>query len=76
VSKGDLAVAGCPARTDLASSTQSQSRNVRLCFLQEYAAQNRFYNLNHWVMHPVVRVSTDICRNLRTQQISVLVLLV
>jgi hypothetical protein len=30
---------------------------------------------NHWVMHPVARVSTNICRNLRTQQMSVLVLL-
>jgi hypothetical protein len=26
-------------------------------------------------MHPVARVSTNICRNLRTQQMSVLVLL-
>jgi hypothetical protein len=26
-------------------------------------------NLNHWVMHPVACVSTNICRNLRTQQI-------
>jgi hypothetical protein len=31
--------------------------------------------LNHWVMHPVARVSTNIYRNLRTQQMSVLVLL-
>jgi hypothetical protein len=29
-------------------------------------------NLNHWVMHPVARVSTNICRNLRTQQMSCL----
>jgi hypothetical protein len=35
----------------------------------------RFLNLNHWVMHPVARVSTNISRNLRTQQMSVLVLL-
>jgi hypothetical protein len=33
------------------------------------------FNLNHWVMHPVARVSTSICRNLRTQQMSVLGLL-
>jgi hypothetical protein len=32
-------------------------------------------SLNHWVMHPVARVSTNICRSLRMQQMSVLVLL-
>jgi hypothetical protein len=32
-------------------------------------------NLKYWVMHPVARVSTNIYRNLRTQQMSVLVLL-
>jgi hypothetical protein len=31
--------------------------------------------VNHWVMHPVARVSTNIYRNLRTQQMSVIVLL-
>jgi hypothetical protein len=31
--------------------------------------------LNYWVMHPVARVSINIYRNLRTQQMSVLVLL-
>jgi hypothetical protein len=35
-----------------------------------------FQNVNHWVMHPVARVSTNICRNLRTQQMSVLVYVV
>jgi hypothetical protein len=32
-------------------------------------------NLNHWVMHPVARVSNSIYRNLPMQQMSVLVLL-
>jgi hypothetical protein len=31
--------------------------------------------VNYWVMHPVARVSINIYRNLRTQQMSVLVLL-
>jgi hypothetical protein len=30
---------------------------------------------NHWVMHPVVRVSTNIYRNLRTQQMKMFVIL-
>jgi hypothetical protein len=34
-----------------------------------------FQNLNCWVMHPVARVSVNIYRNLRTQQMSVFVLL-
>jgi hypothetical protein len=37
--------------------------------------RNIYYHLNHWVMHPVACVSTNICRNLRTHQMSVLVLL-
>jgi hypothetical protein len=32
-------------------------------------------DLNYWVMHPVARVSINMHRNLRTQQMSVLVLL-
>jgi hypothetical protein len=36
---------------------------------------NNFSGLNYWVMHPVARVSINIYRNLRTQQMSVLVLL-
>jgi hypothetical protein len=41
--------------------------------------RNTFIYLNHWVMHPVVRVTINqyiyIYRNHRTQQMSVLVLL-
>jgi hypothetical protein len=36
---------------------------------------HKINNLNYWVMHPVARVSINIYRNLRTQQMSVLVLL-
>jgi hypothetical protein len=38
-------------------------------------SQHTSPNLNHWVMHPVARVSINIYRNLRMQQMSVLVLL-
>jgi hypothetical protein len=46
-----------------------QVEEGRICIM------SKNFNLNHWVMHPVACVSTNIRRNLRTQQMSVLVLL-
>jgi hypothetical protein len=39
------------------------------------ASREKIIYINHWVTHPVARVSTNICRNLHTQQMSVFVLL-
>jgi hypothetical protein len=54
----------------------SQYRSIFDCCLATYKYKSTNYNsLNYWVMHPVARVSINIYRNLRTQQMSVLVLL-
>jgi hypothetical protein len=55
------------------------TNNIRLhaiCYLECAYETNLYLNLNYWVMHPVARVSINIIyRNLRTQQMSVFVLL-
>jgi hypothetical protein len=63
--------------------TQQLSSILHLSYSQETLFNNKSRtskrkdtNLNSWVMHPVARVSINIAyRNLRTQQMSVLVLL-
>jgi hypothetical protein len=54
-----------------------QGRQLPFWVLNHHVTRhNKHYFFNYWVMHPVARVSINVVyRNLRTQQMSVLVLL-